>query len=486
MTTADLGVRPGDRRSAAPITGATRFYRSVWRWHFYAGLIAAPILLVLALTGAIYLFNDEIDDVLHHELRFASQPGPALPLSRIANAVRAAVPGGRVSRIDAPAAAGRTFEVYVDPPAGEQLRVFVDPATARVLGRYIYEHTLDGFAKTFHGSLMLGPLGDAIVELTACWGFILAATGLYLWWPRGQRAFRRAFLPDAGASGRRLWKSVHASIGAWVALLMMFLILTGLPWAGIWGGLLRGGIQQAGIGYPSRNYQSQSPQAASRTVESIAEGAASWTVNGMTAPASLTDAHHHSGHDAGPTPPSAENANAGHIGLDRVAEIIAASGMTGPYRLVLPKGATGTFSAFLYPDRPQGQRTLYIDQYSGRVLADIKFAEYGAAAKAIELGVQIHMGNYFGRINQIVMLMACLGIFALSITGPYMWWLRRPKGAFAAPQAMTPATLPTLAFIVCGLGVIFPLAGASLMIVLALDWLAGRIWDKRRVVQQAS
>ena len=31
--------------------------QTIWRWHFYAGLLVAPFMLILAVTGAIYLFN---------------------------------------------------------------------------------------------------------------------------------------------------------------------------------------------------------------------------------------------------------------------------------------------------------------------------------------------------------------------------------------------------------------------------------------------
>ena len=32
-------------------------YRAVWRWHFYAGVFVMPFLMLLALTGAIYLLS---------------------------------------------------------------------------------------------------------------------------------------------------------------------------------------------------------------------------------------------------------------------------------------------------------------------------------------------------------------------------------------------------------------------------------------------
>ena len=50
-----------------PASGAAQassLYRRVWRWHFFAGLLCLPFIFLLALTGAIYLFNGQIDDVV--------------------------------------------------------------------------------------------------------------------------------------------------------------------------------------------------------------------------------------------------------------------------------------------------------------------------------------------------------------------------------------------------------------------------------------
>lgn len=87
------------------------------------------------------------------------------------------------------------------------------------------------------------------------------------------------------------------------------------------------------------------------------------------------------------------------------------------------------------------------------------------------------MGNYFGRANQVVMLIACLGVILLSITGPIMWWKRRPKGGLGAPRELAPLRLRTMALITTGLGLVFPLAGASLALVLILDGVSG-LWGR--------
>lgn len=441
-------------------------YRAVWRWHFYAGLACAPFLLILAVTGAIYLFNDEINDLVYPHLRFVPAAEASVPLSAMAQAALAAYPGGTVTRMDTPRAADRSVEVFVTPAQGDPRRVFVDPGSGRVLGSYVYARTLVGFADVTHGSLMLGTFGDALMELAACWGFVLTATGLYLWWPRHGRA-RGAFLPRLSLRGRSFWKEWHAAIGMWTAVLVMFLILTGLPWATLWGGLLRSGADLAGIGYPG-SHRGHGATFTSSTVKQASDGAGPWTTEDAPAPASDLHAH----------PAAAPNTALAPIGVDRVARIVADAGMQAPYRLSLPRGVDGAYMVFTYPDRPQGQRTLYIDQYSGRILGDVGFAEYGIVAKAVELGVQLHMGNYFGTLNQIVMLLPCLGIIFLTVSGPYMWWRRRPKGRLAAPRPLAEPSMKALAFIAFALLVPFPLAGASLIVCLAADALLRGYWGR--------
>lgn len=448
-------------------------YRAVWRWHFYAGLIVAPFMLILAVTGAIYLFNDEINDVLHVEKRIVAPHAETLPLSRLVGAAEASVPGGKATRIDTWSAPDRSAQVFVRTAEGGELRVFVDPGTGGVLGAYVYERTLVGFADRFHGSLLLGKVGDGIVELAACWGVVLMVTGLYLWWPRGTRTLGQALTPRLSAKGRPFWKSLHAATGAWTALLILFLILTGLPWANVWGTLLRAGADVAGIGYPTSHRDHGAVPASTPTMKQ-ATGEAPWALEEAPMPASGQHAGGHGGHGQVEHADHPVATDVQPIGVDRAGEILAAAGMSHPYRLSLPAGPSGVYSAYVYPDRPQGQRTIQIDQFSGKILNDVGFQDYGPVAKAVELGVQLHMGNYFGRANQFVMLLACLGTVALSVTGPIMWWRRRPKGRLAAPKTLEPQRLRTVALITLAIAALFPLAGLSLVAALGIDWLISR------------
>lgn len=439
---------------------ASKAYRAIWRWHFYAGLIVAPFLLILAITGSIYLFNDEIDDALSPQLRFVVPRAEQVPASAMIGAALAAHPGA-ATRIDLPAAANRAAVVFVSPAHGDPLRVAVDPHDGRVLGAFVYTHTLVGFADEMHGSLTLGTLGDRIVELAACWALVLIATGLYLWWPRGRRGLGGILYPRLGARGRLWWRDLHAVTGSWAVAFIAFMLFTGLPWAGIEGDLIQRGTAALGIGYPA-SHGTHHPPASLPMKQALGE--APWTM--AMAPMPMSEHAGHAGHEMG----AAVRDDAAVAGADRVTAMLARDhGLSGGYRLFLPAGATGVYTAYTYPDRPQGQRTLYIDRWSGRLIREVDFANYGWAAKGIEIGVQLHMGNYFGLANQLVMLATCLAIVVLVISGVAMWWKRRPRGQLAAPARVLQAPIAGAVAILAAASLLFPLLGASVILIVLLD-----------------
>jgi uncharacterized iron-regulated membrane protein len=72
------------------------------------------------------------------------------------------------------------------------------------------------------------------------------------------------------------------------------------------------------------------------------------------------------------------------------------------------------------------------------------------------------------------MLFAALTVVLLAITGPVMWWQRRPKGRLGAPAMPQLPLMRGLLAIIIVLGALFPLAGLSFALVVALDWLVLR------------
>ena len=450
-------------------------HRLFWRWHLYAGLFVAPFLVLLAITGAIYLFNDELNDALYPELRFTPAPWQERsPLASMIDAAEASAPGSRATRIDVPTDPQRPAQVYLQRATAESQITFVDPGTGQVLGALVPSRTLVGFAERLHGSLMLGTLGSYLIELAACWAVVLIVTGLYLGWPRGQGlAWWSGVVPDMRAKGRAFWKSLHAATGLWVSVPVLFLIFTGLPWAAFWGDWVRGGAEAIHAGYPPvyRRYVAPEAPKIGNAFNDVP-----WTLQHAPKPpaeAAADAAHSHHGSHASPADGAGRQWTA--AGLERAIAHVRAAGTTDPLRVFLPSTQRGALMAYTYPDRPQGQVTYHFDR-EGELLVRAGFDDYGVVAQAIEMGVQLHMGNYFGRANQVVMLATCIGIVVLCVSGVVMWWRRKPAGRIGAPG--TGGRTPLRWWLVIGLAtaIVLPLVFLSLLVVWAFDrWIRPRL-----------
>jgi uncharacterized iron-regulated membrane protein len=214
--------------------GPSALYCLVWRWHFYAGLFAAPVLILLAITGGLYLFERELDGMLHHDVVTVVPAEAAVPLAQQRAAVLAAFPGATVGRYAAPVAPDRAAEWGITTVGGEAVAVFVDPGRGTVIGSVPDSARLTSILSALHGEIMIGKMGDLIVELAASWGFVLLVSGIFLWWPRKSRVAGVA-VPRMAARGRVLVRDLHAVPALWTAPVIAFLILTGLPWSGFWG-----------------------------------------------------------------------------------------------------------------------------------------------------------------------------------------------------------------------------------------------------------
>jgi uncharacterized iron-regulated membrane protein len=171
------------------------------------------------------------------------------------------------------------------------------------------------------------------------------------------------------------------------------------------------------------------------------------------------------------TPESTPISNAS-IGLDKAVALFDGLGIRKGYTVDLPAGATGVYSASVFPDQVAFERVIHLDQYTGKVLFDGGFKELGPVGKTIEWGVSVHMGQEYGALNQFLMAGACLAIVAMCLSAIVMWWKRRPQGSLGAPRYPSDYRVARGAVaILTVLGIVFPLVGLSIIIALAIDFL---------------
>ena len=88
--------------------------------------------------------------------------------------------------------------------------------------------------------------------------------------------------------------------------------------------------------------------------------------------------------------------------------------------MAIPASESGVYTAAIFPEDLSRERTLHIDQYSGKPLVDISFGAYPFVGKAIEWGINVHQGQEWGRFNQFLMLATCLAIILSCVTAVVM------------------------------------------------------------------
>ena len=430
-------------------------YRRVWRWHFYAGLICMPFLALMALTGALYLYKDTIEAAVYRPLWFAGPATrPILDAESLVGAALASRPGEPV-RFSPPSQPGRSVEVGVRTAQGT-VGVYLDPATGQVLGEIADDWRLMEVVKRVHSLAIAGTVANHWVEIVAGWAIVLVLTGIFLWWPRSRRG---GVCSVRGRPAHRMWwRDVHAVTGATAAAAILFLAVTGMPWSAFWGQQFGRITSELGIGLPRYLF---GPGPAS---------APPLTAVGTSLPWMISQA---------PQPQSSVAHGAG-IGLNTALEIFGGLGLGAATPVSLPQGLHGTYAAMQFPEDVRMQRVVHLDRYTGAVLSDVGYRDYGVAGRAIEWGINIHTGMQFGWLNRLVMLAACLSIIVLSASAAVMWWKRRPAGRLAAPgrHEADRAAAGALAVAVA-LGIVFPLLGASMLVALLVDVLVPARWHER-------
>ncbi|KQQ91032.1 PepSY domain-containing protein [Aureimonas sp. Leaf324] len=445
-----------DRMDSAARASAVDLYRAVWRWHFYAGLFVLPFLVTLSVTGALYLFREEIDAFIHADLQRVQvvEGAQTIAPSRMVDAALAAYPGTAVKFTD-PAVREASAEVTIKTPDGARIAVYVNPYDGHVLGSIADRGTVMWTVRYLHSLRYFGPVARGVIEIAGGWAILLVATGIYLWWPRGQKGGVVSVRGDR--TKRVFWRDTHAVTGLFVGGFIAFLALTGMPWSQVWGGQVNEWANGSNFGYPS-GVRVDVPMSGQKL---SAEGLTTWSLEQAQVPNSAPS-------DATP------------IGLDRAVAEFDELGLHHGYAVNLPTKPTGVYTGSVYPDDLAQQRVVHLDQYTGKPLLDMSYADYGPMGRALEWGINFHMGQQFGLANQILLVLVCIGNVVLAVSAAVMWWKRRPGRSMGVPPMPKDKRVfrGLIAILAIG-GIVFPLMGASLLVMLAMDFAVSKLRSAR-------
>ncbi len=420
-------------------------YRTLWRWHFYAGLFVIPFILILSVTGAIYLFKPQIDQWEERAYRNGSMIAAVDANTQLAAALKA-FPGAQLHSYRLAENRGDAAMLHMAMPDGHSMRdVYVSPQ-GKVLGIADPERSISATVSNIHGSLLLGKIGDWLVELAASWAIVMILTGLYLWWPDGRKA-AGIIWPRFGMGKRTFLRDLHAVTGFWISGLVLVLLLSGLPWTSVWGEAFQYG----------------------RTELGLVKGAKDWK-------SSVSSPHAEHDHAA---MLAQQSSGIPSVSLSTIVEKAKAEKMVFPV-IIIPPGAPQQFGAAanmvwtvksVSQNRPLN-RSITFDAGSGEPVSQSGFADKHAIDRVIGYGLAWHEGQLFGWANQVIGVLTAIGLIILSVSGFLLWRKRRPKDVLGAPPIPQSGTkLRFVAGIILVLAALLPLLAASLILL----WLFERL-----------
>lgn len=208
--------------------------------HSIAGLVLTLLLALIALTGAIMSFEDEIVEHLNADImQVVPRQMPALMPDELVARLKTAQDIGKVAAVtlstDSSAAARIRFGR--DDQGARPTSLYLDPYDAHVLGSPRGEEFFATVRRLHRWLLIPGDAkgwGRLVTGAAALGLVVMLISGLVLRWPRRLSSVKMWLKPNLGLSGRGLHRSLHAVIGTWVLPVYLVMTLTGLWYSFDW------------------------------------------------------------------------------------------------------------------------------------------------------------------------------------------------------------------------------------------------------------
>ena len=221
---------PAHRRSAA-----TRARILVRRVHLWLGLSLGLLFAVLGLTGAALVFYTGIDAALHPVVE--AGPGdlphglasPAWDRALATGHARWHHPGDKWT-LEVTGEGGPIPARYY-PASGhghhtDRMMIWFSPDGTRIVRAERWGGYLMSWLYQLHMALLAGDLGGQVVGWSGVAMLVLLVSGIVAWWPRG--SWRKALVFKRDAVPIRRLGDLHKLSGLWSMVLLFVLVASGV------------------------------------------------------------------------------------------------------------------------------------------------------------------------------------------------------------------------------------------------------------------
>lgn len=357
--------------------------------HLWLGLSSGLVVFIVAITGCLYAFQEEIQNITQPYRFVKHQESVVLPPSKLKAIAENELPGKHIHAIlyAKPGHSAQVIFYNLDPEY--YYLVYLNPFTGEVLKVKDAQAGFFPFVLDGHFYLWLPhEIGQPVVATATLVFLVMIISGLVLWWPKNKKAAKQRFSIKWNARWRRKNYDLHNVLGFYTAWISIILAVTGLVWGFQW--------------FAQRYYTVVGGEKSLAYSEPVSDTTFQTT---STIPA-----------------------------IDRIYLKMRAENPTAQILEVhVPTTTLSPIEVSINPDDETYWQTdyRYFDQYSLQELPVDhiygKSEDATVADNMMRMNYDIHTGAVIGLPGKILAFFASLIVASLPVTGFYIWWGRRRK-----------------------------------------------------------
>lgn len=361
------------------------FKKKIGFLHLWLGLVSGLIVFIVALTGSILVFEEEIDAFVNPEFYKVSEIGTKkIPVDYIVQDIQKKYSIKKISRIHTFNDPQRTFIITGKNTDKKGMIFSVDPYTGKVLGEIPERSRFFSVVLDLHRHLILGDVGKFITGCSCLIFVFMLISGLILWWPKKIKNLKQRLTVKWSASFKRVNWDFHSTFGFYTFLFLLIISLTGLTWSFKW--------------FESGIYL-------------LADGTAKKESAKVENPTKID--------------PKLDKAFFYQKIFSKTDSIYSFKGDT---QIRMPSDTINSIMVIklnIEESIPNISSLVYFDKYTGKILKIKPYESFSNGDKVRRLIYPIHTGSIYGYPTKIIAFLVCLFGLSLPITGLLIWLGRK-------------------------------------------------------------
>ncbi|APS40112.1 PepSY-associated TM helix domain-containing protein [Salegentibacter sp. T436] len=349
--------------------------------HLWLGLGSGLIVFIVAVTGCIFVFHDEIKDITRDYRKVASQESTFVAPSKLQNKTKSLFPEAQPGMV---VYQGRDRSAFVYSVIDEvPHHIYFNPYSAEFLQKENLEDDFFLIVEDLHMHLWLPEkIGKQVVGISTLIFVFMLISGIVLWWPKKRKNFKKRLQIRWDAKWRRVNYDWHSITGLYISLLALFIAIMGLSFSYEW---MNHGL------YDLANLWQEKPEDRLNI--------------------QIEDAEY------------SENA------LDIAIVETLKQRPEDEMFFVWEQGGSAPITTGSYPEALDydHQSNFYFHPETGELLKNHEYSAKSTGMKLQEMTFGLHTGQYFDLPGKIIAFFLSLFVAALPVSGFMIWFGRRNK-----------------------------------------------------------